>query len=263
MRRAGKRRQRKQAEHAEMVTAASMRPAAPPATDTPLSALRAARTPMADGTLSQNLAALMAGGEGQRVEFKRELPKERRLVRLLAGMANAGGGVVLFGVDDRGRVVGVPDPTALERDVRALAAAQLDPIPVLSAKVLSASGMSVVAVTVAPPIGGLVSELWGSGRLPAIRVNDHVQPGERLSLGADLRSLPHDRRLGMVPAETRARYLKVERATSRASLQRFHAAEYARACNVSARTARRDVVLLSRVFLVWEVEEGLYEIIRA
>ena len=61
---------------------------------------------MADGTLSQNLAALMAGGEGQRVEFKRELPKERRLVRLLAGMANAGGGVVLFGVDDRGRGVG-------------------------------------------------------------------------------------------------------------------------------------------------------------
>ena len=72
-----------------------------------------------EASFPPSLGVFLAGGEGQRVEFKREVPAERRLVRLLAGLANAGGGVVLFGVDARGRVVGLPDPAEVEEALKA------------------------------------------------------------------------------------------------------------------------------------------------
>lgn len=63
------------------------------------------------------LALLVAGGEGQYVEFKREIPKtpesRRTVLKTLAAFASGEGGTVLFGVDDDAQVVGV-DPAAMD-----------------------------------------------------------------------------------------------------------------------------------------------------
>ncbi len=56
----------------------------------------------------QELHRLIHGGEGPTVEFKRPDIKPGDLAESFAALANSRGGVVLVGVDDDGRLVGVP-----------------------------------------------------------------------------------------------------------------------------------------------------------
>ena len=53
------------------------------------------------------LEDLIARGESANTEFKRSLSDSRRIVETIAAMAGVGGGVILVGVSDDGRVVGV------------------------------------------------------------------------------------------------------------------------------------------------------------
>lgn len=62
----------------------------------------------ADVEMSQNLFGLCSAGESQTVEFKRELPAQKRdLAKEIAAFASTEGGTILLGVDDDGTVVGV------------------------------------------------------------------------------------------------------------------------------------------------------------
>lgn len=62
----------------------------------------------ADAELSQNLPKLCSAGESQTVEFKRELPSQKRdLAKEVAAFASTEGGTILLGVNDDGTVVGV------------------------------------------------------------------------------------------------------------------------------------------------------------
>ena len=54
---------------------------------------------------SSRLAALLAEGEHDRLEFKQAVPKN--LADHIAGMANTAGGTILIGVTDEGEPVGV------------------------------------------------------------------------------------------------------------------------------------------------------------
>ena len=61
-----------------------------------------------------DLEAMIAQGEGQHVEFKRQLPdnapgSRRTVFKTIAAFANGQGGSVLFGVTDDGEVVGIAD----------------------------------------------------------------------------------------------------------------------------------------------------------
>ena len=60
------------------------------------------------------LAVLLAGGEGAGVEFKSRLPAKstesiRTALKAAPAFANGAGGVLIFGVDDEGQVVGLED----------------------------------------------------------------------------------------------------------------------------------------------------------
>lgn len=60
------------------------------------------------------LAVLLASGEGQHTEFKRELPtgdvrNVRNALKSVAAFANGDGGVIVFGVDDEGAIAGLED----------------------------------------------------------------------------------------------------------------------------------------------------------
>ncbi len=52
----------------------------------------------------EEVLRLIAGGENQRVEFKREIPKD--IAKDICALANAEGGYIIIGVDDTGRIVG-------------------------------------------------------------------------------------------------------------------------------------------------------------
>ncbi len=56
----------------------------------------------------ENIKNLVLMGEGERLEFKQELPKNRvELAETIVAFANNRGGIILLGVDDNGRIVGV------------------------------------------------------------------------------------------------------------------------------------------------------------
>jgi hypothetical protein len=63
------------------------------------------------------LEVLVASGERDQVEFKRQIPKDEdskgKLMKTICAFANQSGGSVLIGVDDEATIVGVPTPGLL------------------------------------------------------------------------------------------------------------------------------------------------------
>ena len=94
---------------------------------------------------ASTLERMLERGEGQHVEFKLRLPRERRLARLLGALANSGGGVVLVGVDDKGVVHGVGDPASVVDVIMSVARLHLDPVPELKATVARQGDRDVLA----------------------------------------------------------------------------------------------------------------------
>ena len=57
---------------------------------------------------SQQIESLIAQGEGYNIEFKQSIPsKASELAEEICAFANAAGGTLLIGIDDKGAVVGV------------------------------------------------------------------------------------------------------------------------------------------------------------
>jgi hypothetical protein len=97
------------------------------------------------------LQALLAQGEGQRLEFKQAAIKPSDLAETFVALANAQGGVVLLGVSDGGQPVGVPDPQQAHDLVLTAASRELcDPPIALTdvALVPLPAGARVLAVSV-------------------------------------------------------------------------------------------------------------------
>ncbi len=61
---------------------------------------------------TEEILALIAGGESQTVEFKRDISQRSDTAGELIALANSGGGTLLVGVEDDGRINGVADPDA-------------------------------------------------------------------------------------------------------------------------------------------------------
>jgi predicted HTH transcriptional regulator len=62
-----------------------------------------------------SVAVLLAGGEGEHTEFKEKYSS--RLIESLVAFANTTGGCVLIGVNDRGRIVGLPNANQIIESV--------------------------------------------------------------------------------------------------------------------------------------------------
>jgi ATP-dependent DNA helicase RecG len=70
----------------------------------------------------EELRALIARGEGQRTEFKAAEADAADLARAVAALANSGGGTLLLGVGDDGRVLGLwyAQPPHIARNIRTM-----------------------------------------------------------------------------------------------------------------------------------------------
>lgn len=75
----------------------------------------------------EEVMALIAEGEGKRLEFKRGLPGDAKVARTLCAFANTRGGLLLIGVGDRGERVGAPRPRATMAALRRIAGERLEP----------------------------------------------------------------------------------------------------------------------------------------
>ncbi|HEY7065625.1 MAG TPA: ATP-binding protein [Chloroflexota bacterium] len=97
------------------------------------------------------LRALLAQGEGPRLEFKEAAIKPADLAETFVALANAQGGMVLLGVSDRGQPVGVRSPQAAHDLVLTAASRELcdPPIPLAGLDLVALlDGTRVLAVTV-------------------------------------------------------------------------------------------------------------------
>ena len=59
-------------------------------------------------TTPDGIAKIIAEGESQTVEFKTRLPKGDDIARIIVSFANTAGGILVIGVDDKGKIVGIP-----------------------------------------------------------------------------------------------------------------------------------------------------------
>lgn len=98
------------------------------------------------------LRTIVSGGESDQVEFKRSTGQRTEAAKAVCGMLNGRGGFVLFGVEDRGEIVGQQVAvTTLEEVVRELR--RIEPQPLLSPdRIALENGREVIAIPV--PAGG-------------------------------------------------------------------------------------------------------------
>ncbi len=113
------------------------------------------------------LEALISGGEGSSIEFKCEVPvatdARKKLCRTIAAFANGEGGHLLFGVDDDGKLLGLPadDVTQHKQDaITQFVKNLVDPLPEFDIEVIALENekaSSVIILNVgsgdSPPYG--------------------------------------------------------------------------------------------------------------
>jgi hypothetical protein len=70
-----------------------------------------------DGVNLKELKSIVAGGESERVEFKRSTGQRSEVAKTVCALANGLGGFVLFGVTNTGEIVGQQVATSPLEDV--------------------------------------------------------------------------------------------------------------------------------------------------
>lgn len=116
--------------------------------------------------------ALVAQGEGQRIEFKRSFAEENGAIISLCAFTHSDGGTVLFGVSDEGEVIGVTlGRNTLENFANRLRADTQPPLTP-SIETVSLDGKTVVAVTIRKAGPG---ELFYACSRPYVRVGKASQ----------------------------------------------------------------------------------------
>ena len=93
---------------------------------------------------AETVAAWLAAGEGEHTEFKEKY--NSRVIESLVAFANTAGGRVLIGVNDRGRIIGLPDADkVVESVLSACREAVSPPLTPMVTIVRQPEGMLVVA----------------------------------------------------------------------------------------------------------------------
>lgn len=121
------------------------------------------------------LLAVLANGEGRRIEFKLRVPSLPRLARSICAFANTEGGMIVAGVDDYGHAVGVDSAEETGRTFHD-ALAYLDPRPEISTTCVSLNGADLVVcriTRVGKKPHQVVSE---RGAITYIRVGATIRP---------------------------------------------------------------------------------------
>ena len=97
---------------------------------------------------ADEVLAIVAQGEGSRVEFKRGLPREEKVARTLAAFANTRGGHFFVGIGDRGELMGAPKPQETASELREIASQAIEPPVPAQVEIVLVDGVPVVIATI-------------------------------------------------------------------------------------------------------------------
>jgi ATP-dependent DNA helicase RecG len=95
------------------------------------------------------LLRLVRGGEDTFLELKVKLSNPEKIAQEIVALANTGGGVIIFGVNDQMRIEGVDDPESVQEELVRICRDQIQPplIPFID-RIAFDSGRRVVALDV-------------------------------------------------------------------------------------------------------------------
>lgn len=91
---------------------------------------------------------LLGRHEGKTLEFKRDLSSPKSLLKTLVAFANTAGGVLVIGVDDNKKVIGVDNPLATEEKLTSLIADHIAPFLLPTIKIVSQKTKSLILIEV-------------------------------------------------------------------------------------------------------------------
>lgn len=184
-------------------------------------------------------------GEGFELEFKRKVSSPEKIAKTLCAFANTRGGVLLFGVDDDGRIVGVESEKAEIELVRHAGETLCDPAVPITVEFVPYHHRDVMVVSVEESDS---KPHWvtenGDGKNVYIRVHDNTVIASREVIKV-LKDETSEKSLTLSIGKNEKRlfeYLDEHR--------RITVGDYAAMINVSARRASRILTTLVRAGVV-------------
>jgi hypothetical protein len=139
-----------------------------------------------------DLEILLAAGEGQHLECKREAPKDearKKMLKTIAAFASQDGGTVLIGVEDDLQITGLPDAGNVDKQtlqVVNMIRDTIEPVPPYTTRVIDHDGRKVLAVEVSG--GGQMHAYRNGARLEFyVRVGPNTVPARHHEVAAGFR----------------------------------------------------------------------------
>ncbi|WP_234733278.1 AlbA family DNA-binding domain-containing protein [Tellurirhabdus bombi] len=133
-----------------------------------------------------DVAALIKQGEGVQLEFKATIHSPNRIARTLTAFSNTGGGLLVVGISDDGRIVGVESEY---REIQKLERATdffVDPVIAVSYETQIVEGKKVLFIVVEESEDKPHHAIDEQGhRTIYVRSKDKSVPTNKLILGAD------------------------------------------------------------------------------
>ncbi|EKX60909.1 AlbA family DNA-binding domain-containing protein [Streptomyces ipomoeae] len=141
------------------------------------------------------LDLLLANGEGQHLECKREVPEgdsRKKMLKTIAAFASQDGGTVLIGVQDDLQIVGLPEGANVDKQVLQVVGMirdNLEPVPAYEPRVIDHDGKKVLAIEVS---GRGQMYAYRNGQRPEfyVRVGPNTVPARHHEIAAGFRQAP-------------------------------------------------------------------------
>ncbi|MDP4220292.1 MAG: ATP-binding protein [Bacteroidota bacterium] len=205
----------------------------------------------------RDVMALLAEGEGLRIEFKRHFSSPEKIAKEMIAFANTKGGTILFGVDDDGSVFGLHSEKSELSEIEHVSKFLCDPPVAIACDVIPWSGhKDIIAVTVLPSENRphTLVEYDSSGK----RVTDGPKTGfvrvkdKSMQASKEVMSVMRSRRSDAPPLRIAIGYNERALFKYLEEHERITVQEFADLVNISRRRASKilvDLVRAGTVFL--------------
>lgn len=96
----------------------------------------------------RDVKTLIADGEGFELEFKRKVSSPEKIAKTMSAFANTRGGIILFGVDDDGSIVGVESEKSELDLIRQAGRIHCEPPVEFSIEIIPSNKKDVIVVSI-------------------------------------------------------------------------------------------------------------------
>ncbi len=124
----------------------------------------------------EGLRALIAQGEGLKVELKRELSSKepREICKEVAALATMQGGYLIVGVSDEGEIHGVENAKVVSRKIEEWIQKYIDPVVTLDSCLIEIDGLPKIIFHVHPSL----ESVFYYGKRPYLRIGTLSVPAD-------------------------------------------------------------------------------------